>query len=361
MAYTYDDFVAAANKAGLMNQFSETDLVTAKKNPEYGLSMLSLKQDELNAKTAEQKLLASEAANQLRKSYGTDSALDEQIRNLQSQIGSFGSFQYDNETEYQKALKAVTDPVEFSYDQDNDPQYGAMRQAMLRERDRSVADTLARASAASGGMPSSYAVTAAQQAGDYYTGKLGDAGITLYQNALDKYMKDRNLDLSRLKALRSDRDDDYQIWLNRLGLLQNQLETLQGQKNAQQAQAATQYQQLLKEMEEQKKASAATGAVNGAILGAQMAVNPNTGLTGSGALIGAATGAVKDLEFQKYSDKTIALLKQMYPSGVINDGGLWRSLLQEYGAEWLSAAGFRNGAATSTGGLGKSDFYNDLR
>ena len=42
MAYTYDDFVAAANKAGLMNQFSETDLVTAQKNPEYGLSMLSL-------------------------------------------------------------------------------------------------------------------------------------------------------------------------------------------------------------------------------------------------------------------------------------------------------------------------------
>ena len=331
MAYTYDDFVAAANKAGLMNQFSETDLVTAQKNPEYGLSMLSLKQDELNAKTAEQKLLASEAANQLRKSYGTDSALDEQIRNLQSQIGSFGSFQYDNETEYQKALKAVTDPVEFSYDQDSDTQYGAMRQAMLRERDRSVADTLARASAASGGMPSSYAVTAAQQAGDYYTGKLGDAGITLYQKALDKYMKDRNLDLSRLEALRGDRDDDYQIWLNRLGLLQNQLETLQGQKNAQQAQAATQYQQLLKEMEEQKKASAATGAVNGAILGAQMAVNPNDG-----------PGNVPD--------GMIAALKSNFPSGMVTNRSYWQSLVALYGEAALKKAGFYFNSGSDAGG-----------
>ena len=309
MAYTYDDFVAAANKAGLMNQFSETDLVTAQKNPEYGLSMLSLKQDELNAKTAEQKLLASEAANQLRKSYGTESALDGQIRNLQSQIGSFGSFQYDNETEYQKALKAVTDPVEFSYDQDSDPQYGAMRQAMLRERDRSVADTLARASAASGGMPSSYAVTAAQQAGDYYTGKLGDAGITLYQNALDKYMKDRNLDLSRLEALRSDRDDDYQIWLNRLGLLQNQLETLQGQKNAQQAQAATQYQQLLQEKEGQKPE-----------------VTP-----------------------WSMPESMITALKGNFPSGNVTNKSYWLSLVALYGEAALKEAGFYYNSGSDAG------------
>lgn len=301
MAYTYDDFVAAANKAGLMNQFSETDLVTAQKNPEYGLSLLSLKQDELNATTAEQRLLATEAANQLRKSYGTTSALDTQIQNVQDQIGSFGSFQYDNETAYQKALKAVTDPKEFSYDMESDPQYGAMRQSMLRERDRSVADTLARASAASGGVPSSYAVTAAQQAGDYYTGKLGDAGITLYQNALDKYMKERNLDMSRLEALRSDRDDDYQIWLNRLGLLQNQLEQLQGQRAdalTDAGNAQNKYQLLLQELdamkqEEAAKAAAVDGSVSGAMLAAQTALGKqNDYPAGAGAAAGAMASVV---------------------------------------------------------------------
>lgn len=309
MAYTYDDFVAAANKAGLMNQFSESDLVTAQKSPEYGLSMLSLKQDAMNATTAEQKLLATEAANQLRRSYGVDSAFDGQIQKVQDQIGGMGSFRYDNETEYQKALDAVTNPAEFSYDMNEDPQYAALRKSMLRERDRSVADTLARASAASGGVPSSYAVTAAQQAGDYHTGQLGDAGITLYQNALDKYMKERNLDMSRLDALRGDRDDDYQVWLNQMGMLQNQLESLQGQKTDQQTAAWTQYQQLLKELEGQK-ADAATGAI---------------------------------------PENMLAALKKNYPSGIVTNRDYWQSLLGLYDEEALNAAGFRFGSGSDGG------------
>ena len=70
MAYTYDDFVAAANNAGIMNQFSERDLTVARSNPEYGMSMLGLLQDISGATTEEQRLLATEAANQMRKNYG---------------------------------------------------------------------------------------------------------------------------------------------------------------------------------------------------------------------------------------------------------------------------------------------------
>ena len=43
MAYTYDDFVNAANQSGLMGQFSQDDLNLAQKYPEFGLSVLSLK------------------------------------------------------------------------------------------------------------------------------------------------------------------------------------------------------------------------------------------------------------------------------------------------------------------------------
>ena len=70
MAYTYDDFVNAANQSGLMGQFSQDDLNLAQKYPEFGLSVLSLKKDYNNATTAEQRLLANQAANELRKSYG---------------------------------------------------------------------------------------------------------------------------------------------------------------------------------------------------------------------------------------------------------------------------------------------------
>ena len=56
MAYTYDDFVKAANQSGLMGQFSQDDLNLAQKYPEFGLSVLSLKKDYNNAATAEQRL-----------------------------------------------------------------------------------------------------------------------------------------------------------------------------------------------------------------------------------------------------------------------------------------------------------------
>ena len=66
MAYTYDDFVSAAQGAGLYDSFSQDDLVIAQNKPEYGMSMLKLQQDFNGAATAEQRLLAQEAMNQLR-------------------------------------------------------------------------------------------------------------------------------------------------------------------------------------------------------------------------------------------------------------------------------------------------------
>lgn len=127
MAYTYDNFVSAANAAGLMNQFSEQDLQIAQRNPEFGLSLLSLLKDNSNATTAEQQLLATEAANQLRKSYGvyntgtlgTDSAYagsyGTQINDLMDQIKDYGSFDYANQDEYQKLLDQITNYGSFSY------------------------------------------------------------------------------------------------------------------------------------------------------------------------------------------------------------------------------------------------------
>ena len=70
MPYSYDDFLSAATSSGLLGEFSQADLETAKKYPEFGLSILSLKRDYHDAATDEQKLLANEAANQLRSSYG---------------------------------------------------------------------------------------------------------------------------------------------------------------------------------------------------------------------------------------------------------------------------------------------------
>ena len=96
-----------------MGQFSQDDLNLAQKYPEFGLSVLSLKKDYNNATTAEQRLLANQAANELRKSYGNysggadggsfrlESKLNRRSDDLLDQLGSFGSFSYGEAPTYE--------------------------------------------------------------------------------------------------------------------------------------------------------------------------------------------------------------------------------------------------------------------
>lgn len=237
MAYTYDDFVKAANQSGLMGQFSQDDLNLAQKYPEFGLSVLSLKKDYNNATTAEQRLLANQAANELRKSYGNysggadggsfrlESKLNRRSDDLLDQIGSFGSFSYDEAPAYENAfaqqqkdlLDRILNREDFSWSKETDPQWSSYKKSYLREGDRATANALAQASAASGGRPSSHAVNAATQAGDYYATKLNDVIPTLYQQAYERYLDEYNMKLKDLNAVNQQEQLDYAKYLDRLG------------------------------------------------------------------------------------------------------------------------------------------------
>lgn len=224
MKYTFDQFTKAATDAGMMDRFSQQDLDTAKTNPEYGLSMLKLYQDEAGATTPEQKLLAQEAANQLRKTYGTILATDQ--ASAQQEAGS--GFNYKNQTVYQDVLDRIVNREPFEYDQKEDPQYSAFRKAYLREADRAREDTLAKVSANSGGTPSSFAVTAAQQAGDYYVGQLNDQLPVLQQNAYQRYLNGLNADINALEVLANDRSFDYSAYLKEQEKLAQAAELMAG-------------------------------------------------------------------------------------------------------------------------------------
>ena len=237
MAYTYDDFVKAANQSGLMGQFSQDDLNLAQKYPEFGLSVLSLKKDYNNATTAEQRLLANQAANELRKSYGNysggadggsfrlESKLNRRSDDLLDQLGSFGSFSYDEAPTYENAfaqqqkdlLDRILNREDFSWSKETDPQWSSYKKSYLREGDRATANALAQASAASGGRPSSHAVNAATQAGDYYATKLNDVIPTLYQQAYERYLDEYNMKLKDLNAVNQQEQLDYAKYLDRLG------------------------------------------------------------------------------------------------------------------------------------------------
>lgn len=237
MAYTYDDFVKAANQSGLMGQFSQDDLNLAQKYPEFGLSVLSLKKDYNNATTAEQRLLANQAANELRKSYGNysggadggsfrlESKLNRRSDDLLDQLGSFGSFSYGEAPTYENAfaqqqkdlLDRILNREDFSWSKETDPQWSSYKKSYLREGDRATANALAKASAASGGRPSSYAVNAATQAGDYYATKLNDVIPTLYQQAYERYLDEYNMKLKDLNTVNQQEQLDYAKYLDRLG------------------------------------------------------------------------------------------------------------------------------------------------
>lgn len=237
MPYSYEDFERAANSAGLMKNFSSYDLDLARQHPEFGMSILSLKQDYNNAKTDEQRLLANEAANRLRSSYGnytggsdgsryiSTGLYENRIDDALGKIGSFGQFSYADAPTYdnryasqqQMLLESILNRPDFSWSKEQDPNWASYKKQYLREGERATANALAQASAASGGRPSSYAVNAATQAGDYYATKLSDKIPELYQQAYDRYRDEYSRKLSDLNAVNAQEQMDYAKYLDQLG------------------------------------------------------------------------------------------------------------------------------------------------
>lgn len=259
MNYTAQDFEKALASSGLSGQFSRWDLDTARKNPDFGMGILSAKQNYNAASTPEQKILANENANDLRRRYGYYSGgstgaeylptgqMTPQIYGKIEEIGSFpdyqsqyndmynaaldklgsmGSFSYDKAAPtytnayadlQKKLLDSVVNRDPFTWSKETDPQWGSYKKSYLREGERATANALAQASAASGGRPSSYAVSAATQAGDYYATKLNDMIPTLYQQAYDRYLQEFQMDRQKLGDVNSQEQLDYNRYLNDLG------------------------------------------------------------------------------------------------------------------------------------------------
>ncbi len=179
MAYTYEQFESAASKAGLLNKFNKQDLIIAQSNPEYGISMLQLMKNRSVAKTAEQKVLADEAARQLRQTYGgyiSGGRLPEYADEVIQQTENY----YAGQNAYRKALATAEGYGDTAYDKKLGDIYA--RQSEL-ERERARADALAVSSAATGGRPSSYALRAAQEAAGDQDAQLDETILGLRRNA----------------------------------------------------------------------------------------------------------------------------------------------------------------------------------
>lgn len=133
---------------------------------------------------------------------------------------SYGEAQPEYNNRYDATIQDLLDQIvnrkDFSYDPENDQLYSQYRKQYTREGQRATQDALGAAAAASGGIPSSYAVNAAAQAGDYYASQMTDKIPELYKLAYNKYMNDYNMKLSNLGAVQGAEQSDYDKFLNEM-------------------------------------------------------------------------------------------------------------------------------------------------
>lgn len=130
--------------------------------------------------------------------------------------GASAPFDYSKKTAYQRALDDVLNPKPYSYDVLSDPLYTQYRDQYRREGDRAMRDTLGEVSARTGGLASSYATTAAQQANQVYLDRLNDVVPQLEQQAYNRYLQEQQARAAGLNALSDDYAREYNIWQDAL-------------------------------------------------------------------------------------------------------------------------------------------------
>jgi murein L,D-transpeptidase YcbB/YkuD len=210
--YTYKDFVTKATAAGLLSTFSDADLRLAESNPEAGISLLSYKQDYKNATTDEARALANAGAEHIRSVYGGFTAGSSGSGYYLTDSGSVDNDYVNPYADKQEQLMQTL-AESFSYDSDADPAWQSYRQSYLREGQRAYEDSLGTAAANTGGVASTAAITAAQQAQNYYNAQATDKKAALYQQAYENYLASRQQTVSELTAydqLNQTAADNYQ-------------------------------------------------------------------------------------------------------------------------------------------------------
>ena len=243
--YTYDDFQKAAKASGYYGEFSDADLKLAQQNPDAGMSLLSGKKEWHSATTDDQRALANAETEKVRRTNGGYTAGKTGREFILSDSPS--GYKQENWTDPYAAQKtdALTkaETSYAGYNPETDPTAQAYHKAYVREGQRATQDALGTAAQATGGIPSTYATTAASQAGQYYASKEADKTAELEENAYNRYMKEKNADLQILSALETmssnnrsnynnDRNFGYGQFTDELSWQKNAEDTAQSRSDA---------------------------------------------------------------------------------------------------------------------------------
>lgn len=178
---------------------------------------------------------ANDGMNQIRNDYGLAAERAEgDINYIKGQTGYYGNkgggggggsgggisypeFSYGNAPEFvsqwagiiQDLADQILNRDPFSYDYTQDPLYDQYKEVYTREGDRAMQDTLGAVSARTGGLASSYATSAANQANNYYMSQLSDKIPELQQLAYSMYQDQGNQLMNMLDMVMSLENGDY--------------------------------------------------------------------------------------------------------------------------------------------------------
>lgn len=158
--------------------------------------------------------------------YAYDDVYDEAIRYIMGNGAFMERPTYNNsyESDISKLLEKFLNRKAFSYNPYDDDLYEFYRQQYIREGNRAMEDLLGELSASTGGVASSYAVSAAAQARENYNRKLTDKIPELYGDAYERYIDGIEKDEDILKLLQDLSDGEYDRYLDSIELYNKERE-----------------------------------------------------------------------------------------------------------------------------------------
>lgn len=153
--------------------------------------------------------------------YAADDVYDAAIRyimggNSFSFSQSAPKYKGSYDSQIQKLYRELSKIKEFDYDPYDDDLYEYYRKQYVREGNRAMEDLLGELSANTGGVASSYAVSAAAQSRNYYNQKLTDIIPELYNDSYEKYLDSIGRQERQLNILAGLKEDEYERYLTSL-------------------------------------------------------------------------------------------------------------------------------------------------
>ncbi len=190
-AYSYEDFMKEARTAGLLESFSAADLGLARAKPEKARSLLNYQRDYAQAQSDEARALAKAGAERIRAEYEGQGAGES---GGAYEAETAGDDNYVNQlADRQQSLgERIARPYGGGEAEELWRDYERMYQ---RQGELAYQNSLAEAAANTGGIASTAAVTAAQQAQGAYAAQAAAKKAELYQQGYENYLAQRQSDM----------------------------------------------------------------------------------------------------------------------------------------------------------------------